>query len=83
MTGDSSIVGCDGVVSVATRGTCGVGEVLVGVRGASEAYLAWSDDPIPKGVRVVVVGNRGPRTVDVVRTDDPGSGFASANPLDL
>jgi hypothetical protein len=39
-------VGCTGTVIVATRGEQGPGEVLVKVRGGTEAYLAWSEQPL-------------------------------------
>jgi hypothetical protein len=38
---------------------------LVTVRGSKEAFLAWSDDPLPKGAKVLVVEIRGARTVVV------------------
>ncbi|WP_082950091.1 MULTISPECIES: hypothetical protein [unclassified Mycobacterium] len=62
---DASAIGCVGTLTVATRGDRGAGEVLVTVRGAKEAFLAWSDDPLPKGARVLVVEVRGARTVTV------------------
>lgn len=46
------------------------------VRGGSEAFLAWSDEPLPKGTRVLVVESRGQRTVDVVAFPE------STDPLD-
>ena len=49
----------------------GPGEVLVKIRGGSEAYLAWSAEPIPKGATVLVINNRGARTVDVSAWTDP------------
>jgi membrane protein implicated in regulation of membrane protease activity len=67
---DTSAVGCVGVVTVATRGADGSGEVLISIRGGSEAYLAWSDEPLPKGRAVLVVRARGTRTVEVVPWDD-------------
>lgn len=33
----------------------GPGEVLLPVRGGAEAFAAWSDEPIPRHRRVVVV----------------------------
>jgi membrane-bound ClpP family serine protease len=33
------------------------------VRGSKEAYLAWSQEPLPKGTEVLVIDTRGPRTV--------------------
>lgn len=69
---DASAIGCVGTLTVATRGDRGAGEVLVTVRGAKEAFLAWSDDPLPKGAEVLVVEVRGTRTVVV----EPWHGLA-------
>ncbi|MDT7763764.1 MAG: hypothetical protein QOC63_3184 [Mycobacterium sp.] len=63
--GDVSVIGCLGPLIVATRGAEGAGEVLLNVRGTKEAYLAWSEEPLPKGTEVLVIDTRGPRTVDV------------------
>ena len=71
MAGDDSLIGAIGVVIVATRGQAGPGEVLVKIRGGSEAFLAWSAEPIPKGSSVLIINNRGTRTVDVSAWDDP------------
>jgi hypothetical protein len=62
---DASAIGCVGTLVVATRGDGGPGEVVVTVRGAKEALLAWSDEPLPKGSKVLVVEVRGARTVVV------------------
>ncbi|HVQ93019.1 MAG TPA: hypothetical protein VMU51_18430 [Mycobacteriales bacterium] len=46
-----------------------IGEVLVPVRGGTEAFYAYSNDPseeIAVGVRVIVVEYQPPRTVYVV-----------------
>ena len=61
--GDVSVVGCVGSLIVATRGVAGPGEVLLNVRGSKEAYLAWSDQPLPRGTDVLVIDIRGARTV--------------------
>ena len=61
--GDFSVVGCVGSLIVATRGVAGAGEVLLKVRGSKEAYLAWSDRPLPRGTEVLVIDIRGARTV--------------------
>jgi hypothetical protein len=66
------VVGCTGTITVATRGTAGPGEVLVKLRGGTEAYLAWSEQPIAKGATVLVFNSRGERTVDVMEWSDPG-----------
>nr|BBX79888.1 hypothetical protein MFLOJ_36750 [Mycobacterium florentinum] len=62
---DALAIGCVGKLVVATRGDRGPGEVLVTVRGSKETFLAWSDDPLPKGSMVLVVETRGGRTVVV------------------
>jgi membrane protein implicated in regulation of membrane protease activity len=62
---DTSAIGCVGKLIVATRGDRGAGEVLVTLRGSKEAFLAISDEPLPKGTEVLVVEVRGPRMVVV------------------
>jgi hypothetical protein len=62
---DISVIGCVGTLIVATRGNRGAGEVLLTVQGSREAFLAWSDDPLPKGTKVLVVEVRGARAVVV------------------
>jgi membrane protein implicated in regulation of membrane protease activity len=66
MDGDRSAVGRTGVLTVSTRGAAGPGEVLVTIRGGSETYLAWSDEPLPRGTTVLVVDSRGARALTVV-----------------
>ena len=56
---------------MATRGEGGPGEVLVNMRGGTEAYLAWSEQPLAKGTTVLVFNSRGERTVDVMEWNDP------------
>jgi hypothetical protein len=41
------------------------GEVILSVRGGSEAFAAWADEPIAKATRVVVVDERSARSVTV------------------
>jgi hypothetical protein len=71
VTQDTSLIGSIGVLTVATRGQAGPGEVLVKIRGGSECYIAWSPDPIPRGATVLVIETRGTRTVDVSEWADP------------
>ncbi len=71
MAQETSLIGCIGVLSIATRGAAGPGEVLVKIRGGSETYIAWSPRPLPKGATVLVIESRGSRTVDVSEWDDP------------
>lgn len=63
---DESALGSIGVLTVGTRGTAGPGEALLKVRGGTEAYIAWSERPLPRGTQVLAVTARGPRTVEVV-----------------
>ena len=75
MASDDSAIGCGGTVIVATRGPAGPGEVMVKVRGGTEAYLAWSERPLAKGTEVLVFNTRGERAVDVMEwsAEDPAS----------
>ena len=41
MARDEVLIGCIGKMIVASRGAAGPGEVLVPVRGGSEAFIAW------------------------------------------
>ena len=71
MAGDESLIGSIGVIIIATRGAQGPGEVLLKVRGGSEAYLAYSAEPIKRGSTVLVINSRGTRSVDVSAWVDP------------
>jgi len=68
---NSSAIGCIGRIIVATRGDAGPGEVLVKIRGGSEAFIAWSPEPLAKGTTVLVIEERGNRAVDVSAWNDP------------
>ena len=72
--GEASVIGCVGSLTVATRGVAGAGEVLLNVRGTKEAYLAWSEQPLPRGTEVLVIDVRSTRTVMV----EPWSGLSSS-----
>jgi len=71
MAPDEAVIGRTGELLIGTRGTAGPGEVLVRVRGGSEAFLAWSEEPLPRGSTVLVVDSRGTRQVDVIEWVDP------------
>ena len=60
-----------GVLTVATRGERGPGEVLVKVRGGTESFIAWSAEPLPRGSAVLIIDSRGHRAVDVHSWADP------------
>jgi hypothetical protein len=66
-----SAVGRSGTLTVATRGPSGPGEVLVPMRGGTETFLAWSEQPIARGATVLIFNSRGERTVDVMEWADP------------
>ena len=78
MSQDGTLVGAIGVLTIATRGRAGPGEVLVSVRGSSECYIAWSPQPLPRGSTVLVVETRGTRAVEVSAWGDPVDGFSGA-----
>ncbi|MFG3206819.1 hypothetical protein [Streptomyces sp. NPDC048192] len=71
MPQDEAVVGRTGKVLIGTRGAAGPGEVLVRVRGGSETFLAWSEDPLPVGATVLVIESRGCREVGVIEWVDP------------
>lgn len=56
-----SLIGQIGQVFLATRGKNGPGEVSVN----GELYFAWSDEPIERGARVLVLDIPDRRTVSV------------------
>jgi hypothetical protein len=61
---DDSLIGGVGYVSVPIPAGK-PGEVMLAVRGGTEAFAAWSDEPIAKHTRVVVVDERSARSVTV------------------
>ena len=61
---EESLLGKIGRVTVSIPGK-GPGEVLLPVRGGSEAFAAWSDEPISRHSRVVVVEALSARSVFV------------------
>jgi hypothetical protein len=72
---DEALIGCIGVITVATRGPQGPGEVHCSIRGGSESFIAWSPEPLPKGTKVLIIESRGHRTVDVSAWSDPVDDF--------
>ncbi|MDA8400377.1 MAG: hypothetical protein M0008_10110 [Actinomycetota bacterium] len=51
---DQSLIGAIGTVTVPISSTRS-GEVVIAVRGGTEAFAAWADEPIAKHTRVVVI----------------------------
>ena len=62
--GAESLLGKVGRVTVSIPAD-GPGEVLLAVRGGSEAFAAWSDEPIKRHTQVVVVDCLSARSVFV------------------
>lgn len=71
MSAHDSPIGHSGKLIVATRGPDGPGEVLVDMRGGTEAFMCWSEQPLAKDTEVLVYDARGERTVDVMEWTDP------------
>ena len=69
---EPSLLGVVGRVTVSIP-PAGPGEVLLPVRGGTEAFAAWSDEPIPRHRRVVVVDALSARSVLVMPFDGPSS----------
>ncbi len=61
---EESLLGRIGRVTVSIPAN-GPGEVLLPVRGGTEAFAAWSDEPVPRHSRVVVVETMSARSVFV------------------
>jgi hypothetical protein len=72
LAADSSAIGSVGVLTVGTRGERGPGEVRIKIRGGSETFIAWSEEPLPQGATVLVIEARGLRALDVMEwASDP------------
>jgi hypothetical protein len=80
MARDEAPIGCVGRLVLGTRGAVGPGEVLVSVRGGVEAFIAWSEEPLPKGATVLVIDSRGHRAVDVQPWHESPDQFAEDLP---
>jgi hypothetical protein len=59
---EESLLGKVGRVTVSIP-VNGAGEVLLPVRGGTEAFAAWCDEPVPRHSRVVVVECMSARSV--------------------
>ncbi|HEX4256631.1 MAG TPA: hypothetical protein VH089_16175 [Streptosporangiaceae bacterium] len=67
---EPSLLGIVGRLTVSIP-PAGPGEVLLPVRGGTEAFAAWSDEPIARHRRVVVVDTLSARSVLVMPFDGP------------
>jgi hypothetical protein len=61
---EESLLGAIGRVTVSIPPN-GPGEVLLPVRGGSEAFAAWADEPIARHTRVLVIECTSARSVVV------------------
>lgn len=43
----------------------GPGEIVVAIRGGTERFAAWCDEPLAKNTPVVIIDERSARSVDV------------------
>lgn len=75
MVRDTEPIGCVGVLTIGTRGANGPGEVLIRVRGGTETFIAWSEEPLPKDSTVLIRDSRGARAVDVMAWDGSPDGL--------
>jgi hypothetical protein len=62
---DQQLVGTIGYVTVPISVTK-PGEVVLPVRGGTEAFAAFSDAPLAKNTRIIVVEARSARSVNVI-----------------
>jgi hypothetical protein len=58
-----SVVGRPAFVTVAIPGEGRAGEIQLRVRGATESYIAYADEPVRVGTQVVVLADMGARSV--------------------
>jgi membrane protein implicated in regulation of membrane protease activity len=62
-TDPENVVGRSAHVMLPIPGEDKPGEVLIAVRGGSEMFIAYCDQPVPAGAQVVVLADRGARTL--------------------
>jgi hypothetical protein len=65
MMASQSPVGKVGSVIQAVRGGDLPGEVRLAIGGFMHYYIAYAQSPIPSGADVLIINNRGARSVDV------------------
>jgi hypothetical protein len=63
---EPGLLGTVGLVTVAIP-AAGPGEVLLPVRGGTETFAAWADEPIARHTRIMVVDTMPARSVLVMR----------------
>jgi hypothetical protein len=61
----NGLIGLVGQLTVSIPADGGPGEVVLAIRGGTESFAAWADEPIARYTRVVVVEERSARSVTV------------------
>jgi hypothetical protein len=62
---EGRVIGEQGFVTTRIPGGERPGEVHIGLRGGSESFIAYATERIDEGQRILVVGRRPGRAVDV------------------
>ena len=62
---EGRVIGEQGYVTIRIPGGDQPGEVQIPLRGGSESFIAYATEPISHGARILVVGRRPGRAVDV------------------
>ena len=62
---EGRVIGEQGFVTTRIPGGDRPGEVQIPLRGGSESFIAYATEPIARGQRVLVLGRRPGRAVDV------------------
>jgi hypothetical protein len=61
-----NLVGELAFVTTRIRGADQPGEVQIPLRGGSESFIAYGDEPIERGQQVLIVARRPGRALDVI-----------------
>lgn len=62
---EGRVIGEQGLVTTRIPGGDAPGEVQVYLRGGSETFIAYGTEPLARGVRILVIGRRPGRGVEV------------------
>lgn len=62
---EGRVIGEQGFVTTRIPGGDRPGEIRIALRGGSEVFIAYAPEPIAQGERVLVLGRRPGRAVDV------------------
>jgi hypothetical protein len=62
---EGRVIGEQGYVTTRIPGGDRPGEIRIALRGGSEVFIAFAPEPIERGERILVLGRRPGRAVDV------------------